>query len=333
MKYLFDLHQDLPLYLNNFDGLGNLIGKYFPFEKEWQGRHADLPSLRKAKVKLIFASFFPLKPRIKLKKNFDFYSKESWLVKNKVELEKMVKSFNLFLERYPDFELVKNKSQLKNLSTSSKILLIYHLEGLYGVENTKDIDFLYNLGFRSFGLTWNLPNEICGTCLEKKGLTKKGKEIILNLLSKNVIVDLTHSSQKTFWDIVKINNNLSKIYYSHSALEEKDHFHPQTISREILEELKANGGILGLTLLPSIYKKISLNFLKKKIVELVNAGYADCLAFGTDYFGFSFNETPEDLKNITSFLTLYELIKKEISTEECDKIFYKNVLNWLMRNL
>ena len=328
---IFDIHQDLPGYVDSDDGLRKLIGKYFPFEKEVKERHCDLPSYKKAKVKLIVVSFSLLRLKRKLGRDFIRNPAPYFSIKNKIQFEKSVSKFYQFLKKYPYFEVIKNRNKLQKIFLSNKIGLIFHIEGLYGIEK-KEIDWLYNLGFRSFGLTWNLQNDICGTCYEKRGLTKKGREIIQALVSRNIVIDLTHASKKTFWDIMKIKSVCPCIYYSHSAIQERN-YHSQSITKKMLIALKQNKGLLGLTLLPSIYQKNDFNLWKEKIIKLMREDYTNVLAFGTDYFGFSFKDSSKGLENIANFINLYKTLKQEISEKDCKKIFYQNAYRFFKRNL
>ena len=70
---------------------------------------------------------------------------------------------------------------------------------------------LYRLGVRMFGLCWSHRNEITCSCAEQgekdTGLTEFGKEVVRYCDEKGVIVDLSHASDKAFWDVAELSKN------------------------------------------------------------------------------------------------------------------------------
>ncbi len=93
-----------------------------------------------------------------------------------------------------------------------KLAVILALEGLEPIgENLVVLSAMYDLGVRICGLTWSRANAISDGCgygevetVEKTGLTAFGHAVIKKCEELGIIVDLTHISEKGFWDVVKI---------------------------------------------------------------------------------------------------------------------------------
>ena len=65
-------------------------------------------------------------------------------------------------------------------------------------------------------INWNEDNLLGTGALTKNtvGLTELGKEYVKRLEQKNIIIDISHSSEQTFWDTIK--NTTGTIVATHS---------------------------------------------------------------------------------------------------------------------
>lgn len=113
--------------------------------------------------------------------------------------------------------LIKNKTDLETVISDKKIGVILSIENGKAIEDDlKNIDFFFEKGVRIMGITWNDDNLLGCGCFSKNdlGLTDFGKEYVKKLEDKNIIIDISHSSEKTFWDIIK--NTKKTIVATHS---------------------------------------------------------------------------------------------------------------------
>lgn len=62
------------------------------------------------------------------------------------------------------------------------------------------------MGFREASLTWNEKNFLAAGAGQNAdcGLTKTGADCIKKMDELGMLVDLAHTNQKTFWDILEI---------------------------------------------------------------------------------------------------------------------------------
>ena len=148
---------------------------------------------------------------------------------------------------------VVNKIIEKNELIPKSIKCIYGIEGLDYLEKIEDIDKIYDLGVRSVNIVWNNDNKFGGGTKGNKnrGLTDLGKELVIKLVDKKMAIDLSHSNEKTFYDIVelckKLKNNEKNpiVFVSHSNVKAICN-HPRNLSDEQISKIKEIDGVVGI---------------------------------------------------------------------------------------
>lgn len=81
------------------------------------------------------------------------------------------------------------------------------LEGVDAIGNDlHKLTILHELGVRSIGLTWSNANLAADGILEERGagLTTFGKEIVAFNNEPRMFTDVSHLSEKSFWDVMEI---------------------------------------------------------------------------------------------------------------------------------
>ena len=79
---------------------------------------------------------------------------------------------------------------------------IYGIEGCDYLKSVEELDTLYKLGIRSIAPVWNSPNQFGSGGRGEHGLTKLGKELIFKAAELNMVIDVSHANDATFWDII-----------------------------------------------------------------------------------------------------------------------------------
>ena len=123
---------------------------------------------------------------------------------------KIIENYNKEIEKYPN-KIIKilNSTDIEKVREDNKIGLLLSIENGSAIEdNLENIDYFYNNGVRLMSITWNEDNLLgCGALTNNDtGLTSLGKEYVKKLNEKNIIIDTSHASPKTFWDTIKISN-------------------------------------------------------------------------------------------------------------------------------
>ncbi len=127
---------------------------------------------------------------------------------------------------------------------------------IYGFQNTEmlgshvdRIALFANLGVRVIQLTYNGRNAVgCGaTVPDDTGLSGFGAEVVERLQAENVLVDLSHSSEQTCLDTLRIARRPLAITHSGCRAVAD---HPRNKSDAELRLLADQGGVVGLYFMP-----------------------------------------------------------------------------------
>ena len=124
------------------------------------------------------------------------------------------------------------------------------IEGGHSIEN--DIRLLrdfYRLGVRYMTLSWSNTNEWAdssGDINDPKiehhnGLTDFGKQVVLEMNRLGMMVDISHVSDKTFWDAIATTK--APVIASHSSARALTN-HPRNMTDEMLRAVAKNGGVV-----------------------------------------------------------------------------------------
>lgn len=126
----------------------------------------------------------------------------------------------------------------------------------------------------------------------KFGLTKLGEELIHKLVDKNIAIDLSHSNERTFFDIIDICKKLKQkgknplVIASHSNVKTICDI-PRNLSNKQLLEIKNLNGIVGIVEIKNFcrnFKNLKENF-EQDYVKHIN--YVRDLFGGVDNIGVS----------------------------------------------
>ncbi|WP_075589703.1 dipeptidase [Labilibacter marinus] len=154
-----------------------------------------------------------------------------------------------------------------------------------GMENgfpiAKDINRVeefYKQGIRYLTLCHTANNDICDSSTDKKGaehngVSEFGSYVIKEMNRLGMIVDVSHISDKSFFDVLEISN--APVIASHSSVRtECDH--PRNMSDEMIKALAKNNGVIQICILGDYIRPAdttSTNYLKKEELRLKYNNY------------------------------------------------------------
>ena len=245
--------------------------------------------------------------------------------------DKLIQSNEQLLSKvmsYHDYENAKN---------SGKTGFLYHLEGIYGIDSLDDFQALYNLGIRSFSVTWNISNEYGSSCKDKKdlGLTSRGEEIINFALDNHMLIDLAHLSSKTALDILDIADR--NVFVSHTGLRPLTDI-SRNVAKDVIDGIVDRKGVIGIIFHKGMLKNEKceepLECFLLHINYLIDNYGIDYVCFGSDFYGITpemsiYSKTKEvdDVKAVLNFLS------ERFSKSDLEKIAYLNFENFLRASL
>lgn len=182
------------------------------------------------------------------------------------------------------------------------------------------IEKMRDLGVKALTLTWNGENELGYGVSNNLGLKELGKEAVKVLELNNIVVDVSHLSEKGFYDVAKIAKKPFIATHSNSRFicENKRNLTDEQFS--IIRDIK---GLVGINFYTEFIGKsgdYTTNLLKH-IEHFLLLGGEDVLAIGSDFDGCDIDDSLNSLDKVPN---LFEICKNEFGKQITEKIFYNN---------
>ncbi len=232
-----------------------------------------------------------------------------------------------------NIELILDLHSVENFNHHGGILALEDARSLEGsIDNLQEF---YDFGVRAVTLAWNDDNDvICGANTKNDiGLTGFGRNVVRKMNELNMIVDVSHASQKGFWDALEISN--SPIMASHSNCYSQCR-HKRNLKDDQIKALIKCGGLMGINIYPTFLEENEQKACIKSIIRHIDyalsLGAENNICLGSDFDGI--DTTPKDLHSAKDYLKLIEAMKKEnYSQELIDKIIHKNFIKFVKNGL
>ncbi|SDL82761.1 membrane dipeptidase [Catalinimonas alkaloidigena] len=163
-------------------------------------------------------------------------------------------------ERHADLAgIAMTADQGEQLVEDGKIAMFIGMENGWPVGN--DLSLLktyYDLGGRYITLSHTSNNDICDSSTDKEGpeyggLSAFGEEVVKEMNRLGMMVDVSHVSDSTFWDVMALTT--APVIASHSSAYALCD-HPRNMKDDMLKRLAENGGVIQVNLLGDYVKKM-----------------------------------------------------------------------------
>ena len=109
------------------------------------------------------------------------------------------------LEYCSDIAVIcRNYDEIQKAKAEGKIYIVLGMEGISGLApDASEIDRVHELGVRNILLTWNEANDFATGVRgpADRGLTALGREAVKKSMDSGIMLDVSHTNLKTFWDI------------------------------------------------------------------------------------------------------------------------------------
>jgi len=144
------------------------------------------------------------------------------------------------------FSLVGKADDLDAAKAKQKIAVIMGLQNADEFREPKDVKAFYELGLRCAQLTYNTQNLIGSGSTERVdgGISDYGEQIIKSMNEVGMLVDVSHSGDKTTLDAIELSPK--PIAFTHSNCRALNN-HPRLKTDEAIRKLAAKGGVMGIT--------------------------------------------------------------------------------------
>lgn len=212
----------------------------------------------------------------------------------------------------------------RNMNQGKMSALLSGEEGQICLGNVSVLRNLYRLGMRMMTLTWNHENDLAYPNQIEIGLKDKGFEIISEMEKLHMIIDVSHLSDKGFYDVL---SHTSKPFVASHSNARAVCGHPRNLTDEMLKAMGERGCVTGLNYCSEFLSDANLSTTETMVAQvkhITNVAGTDIMALGSDFDGI---QGSQDLKNASYVPKLYDGLKNAgFSSEDVDKFFYKNAL-------
>lgn len=239
-----DTHNDTPMEFirNGFDLSGE--------KNSARGSRVDLLKMEKGGLDAAFFAVFTSQGDC---------TPEKYEKVNKRALE-ILDAVHTQVARFPNrAEIATNPDDVYRLKKEGKRAIYIGIENGYPIGT--DISLLkkyYDLGARYVTLCHTRNNQICSSSTDKdtlndKGVSDFGREVIKEMNRLGMMVDVSHISDKSFYDAIQL--SAVPVIASHSCSRAICN-NPRNLTDEMLVKMAQKGGVVQMCILSDYVKKI-----------------------------------------------------------------------------
>ena len=155
--------------------------------------------------------------------------------------------------KHPEtWELATTAEDVRRASADGKIAALMGLEGGYAIdEKIENVRRYYDLGVRYMSPAWSVSTSWAGSSGdaigESRGLNDFGKQVVREMNRLGMMVDVSHVSDKTFWDIV--NTSTKPVVATHSGCRAITNV-PRNLTDDMIVALANTGGVVNVIFYP-----------------------------------------------------------------------------------
>lgn len=185
-------------------------------------------------------------------------------------------------------------------------------------------------GLIMVNLCWNSDNELCGSAMDSGGgLTDKGRAFIRAAQNMGVVIDLSHASERAFWDVMEL--SIRPVLASHSNAAALCSDFPRNLTDAQFEALVRCGGGAGLNLCPDFLGLTrDADACCAHIEHFLSLGGERAVFIGADLDGI--DDTPQGIAGVQDVGRIYEaLLQRNYPESLVRDIFYNNLMDILER--
>jgi len=233
------VHSEATVVDTHVDTLQRVLIGGVDIGKRTNGGHIDIPRMREGGMKAEFFSVW-----------IDSVFEGPWAVKRTIDL---IDAMNRTIEANPkDLKLAVNASEIEQANKEGKIAALMGIEGGHAIDDDLGALRLYRqLGVSYMTLTWSNPNNWADSSGNKNrdhvkapdGLSDFGKQVVSEMNRIGMIIDISHVSDKTFYDVMAVTTK--PVIASHSSCRALCDV-PRNMTDDMLRALAKNGGVVGI---------------------------------------------------------------------------------------
>jgi membrane dipeptidase len=200
--------------------------------------------------------------------------------------EEIIAVYNA-IGKYSDMaEIALTPNDAYRIEKSGRRAIYLGLENGYPIgEDTSFIRKYYDKGIRYITLCHTKNNDICDSSndtTEHNGLSEFGKSVIQKMNEIGIIVDVSHISDSSFYDVIGITK--APVIASHSSARTVCD-NPRNLSDDMLKKLAQNGGVIQICIFTDYIKESESYSARDSALQSFSAKYPNLNDLPEEVFG------------------------------------------------
>lgn len=228
---------------------------------------------------------------------------------------------------------VEDLQEVNRINANGKKMTsgIFGLEGMHVLEGKfENLQVMYDAGIRMAGFVHFFDNELGGSAqgVDKGGITDFGLKVLKACEEKGIIIDLAHSSQALFFDVIK--HSTKPLLVSHTGTVGPNNCLPtRNLTDTQIQAVADKGGIIGVAYLEALICGNKISTIANHMKHIRDLVGAEHVALGSDADGamatlLSLEQQP---------VLIDELLKLGFTEAEIEAVMGGNVERFLLANL
>ena len=218
----------------------------------------------------------------------------------------------------------RNGAEIDNAVEEGKTAALLSIEGADLLDcDAAKIETVANWGVRILNPVWNRANVLSGTNLEDRdrGLSDQGREFIRELYRNHIYPDVSHLSDRGFWDLVEMGEGA--IVATHSNARAVCH-HRRNLTDDQFRAIRDSGGVVGINLYLNFVGEPTMDALVAHVEHFLNLGGEKTICLGGDLDGCE--TLAAGMEGVQDVSRLYDALRaRGYSAELLEDIFWNNL--------
>jgi membrane dipeptidase len=196
------------------------------------------------------------------------------------------------------FKICRTAQDIKDCLAKGVVAAVMHMEGAEAIdEDFCTLEVLHAAGLRSLGPVWSRPNafghgvpfRFPSSPDTGPGLTEAGKSLVRYCNQRGILVDLSHITERGFWDVAKIST--APLVATHSNAHSLS-ASSRNLTDEQVAQIGRTRGMIGLNFANGFLRRdggwsndTSFATMIAHLDHLMAIAGEDCVGLGSDFDG------------------------------------------------
>lgn len=219
------------------------------------------------------------------------------------------------------FTGVDKMADILRAKRDGKVAVIWGMQNSDHFQKVEDVEFFFNLGQRVSQLTYNWQSRIGSGSTERVdgGISDYGASIIEAMNKVGMLIDVSHSGDKTTLDAIALSPK--PIAITHSNCRALNN-HPRLKTDEAIKALAAKGGVMGISGVRNFVtaaEPTTIEHMIDHIDHLVKLVGIEHVGIGSDLDNHGYDDMPPELmKSMKGMLSASYAWRDKLDTDGFD---------------